>query len=385
MRVLLVASRLPSTGRRGNEVRTAQWLNALDGSGVVAPAPSASLAEDGRQRRLYRWNPAMGAVRAAVWAAAGRPAQEGLYAGPAARRALAGALAAGPWDLVVVQLVRCAWALPVLARRAGELPVLFDAIDSMALHFGRAAAAARPPWRWLLAAEAARCAAVEAGLTAHAKIVTAVARRDLEALGAGPERSRLVAIGVAPPVVVPPASGPPTVLLSGNLGYRPTAAAALRFASEVWPRLRERVPSARWLIAGARPPRAVRALAAAPGVEVHGDVPDLALFLARSTVAVAPMATGSGVPIKVLEAWASGVPVVAHPWAAAGLEQDPAPGVAVAERPDEWVEVLTRLLTDPGAAAALAERGRAVWARHYQPEAVKAAILDAVTAAVATR
>jgi glycosyltransferase involved in cell wall biosynthesis len=319
-----------------------------------------------------------------AWALAGRPAQEGLYAGAAARDALGRALDE-PWDLVVVQLVRSAWALDVLARRAPGLPVLYDAIDSMALHFRRAASLARPPWSWALRSEASRCARRERELVDRAAVVTAVARRDLEALGELRQKARLVPVGVAAPEEPAPLGEPPTVLLSGNLGYRPTVAAAERFAAEVWPRLRARVPAARWLLAGARPARSVRALGSLPGVEVHGDVADLGPFLARATVSIAPMATGSGVPIKVLEAWAAERPVVAHPWAAAGLEEDPAPGVAVAERAEEWVETLARLLTDHAAAAGLAERGRAVWARHYRPEAVRAAILDAVTAAIASR
>jgi len=311
-----------------------------------------------------------------------RPAQEGLYAGRRARTALERALAAGPWDLAVVQLVRCAWAAEVIARHTPRPPLLFDAIDSMGLHFERAAEAAPTPLASLLRAEASRCARREAWLVERAGVVTAVARRDLEALAAG-SKGRLVPVAAAGPTARPvPPAGAPTVLLSGNLGYRPTVLAARRFASEVWPELKARVPEARWLLAGARPARAVRALAALPGVEVHGDLPDLGPSLAAATVAVAPMATGSGVPMKVLEAWAAGRPVVAHPWAAAGLEHDPAPGVTEAATPGEWVEVLARLLRDPAASAELAARGRAVWARHYAPGPVRAAIRAAVEAAL---
>jgi len=60
--------------------------------------------------------------------------------------------------------------------------------------------------------------------------------------------------------------------------------------------------------------------------------------------------------MKVLEAWAAGVPVVATPAAAEGLEAEPAPGLALAEGAEQWVETLARLLTDPAAAVALAAR-----------------------------
>jgi len=107
------------------------------------------------------------------------------------------------------------------------------------------------------------------------------------------------------------------------------------------------VPEARWVLAGARPPRAVRRLAALPGVEVHPDVPDLDPYLAAATVAVAPMPTGSGVPMKVLEAWAAGIPVVParrRPRASSGAR-----GRSGAGRELERVAVaaLVRLLTEP--------------------------------------
>ena len=55
---------------------------------------------------------------------------------------------------------------------------------------------------------------------------------------------------------------------------------------------------------------AIRRLAAADGVELHADVPDLGPFFARAWVAIAPMETGSGVPMKVLEAMAAGCAIV---------------------------------------------------------------------------
>jgi glycosyltransferase involved in cell wall biosynthesis len=115
---------------------------------------------------------------------------------------------------------------------------------------------------------------------------------------------------------------------------------------------------------------------------VHPDVPDLDPYLAAATVAVAPMPTGSGVPMKVLEAWAAGIPVVANPAAAEGLERTPEVGLELAGSSSEWVAALVRLLTEPAAASLLGARGRAVWERHYSPVRVRQAIRSAVAEAV---
>jgi glycosyltransferase involved in cell wall biosynthesis len=385
MRVLIVTSRFPLPARRGNQVRTLEWLRALAAEqvGLVCPRPGQP---DELQRldrdRLGLWTHGSGLseIGTAIAAAAlsGRPLQEGLYATGSARKALSNALREHGPDAAVIQMVRCGWAMDQLGREAPALPVLFDAIDAMGLHFERAAQLARAWLRPLLRAEAGRCRRRERELAARAALSVAVSARDLDELAA---RGGCV-VPVSGRIVTARAGAPaqPTVLLSGNLGYRPTVRAALWFAAEVWPRIASSMPQARWVLAGARPAPAVRRLGRLPGVEVHADVDDLGRYLVAATVAIAPMAGGSGVPMKVLEAWAAGLPVVAHPWTAAGLDAAGRDGLAVADGADEWHRELTRLLTDPSAAARLGGRGRELWRRRYHPERVDEALRAALSA-----
>ena len=385
MKVLIVTSRFPLPARRGNQVRTVEWLRALAAEEVALVCPRPALPGE-RHRldcdRLALWTHGSGpgGKGAAIVAAAlsGRPVQEGLYATGSARQALSSALREQRPDVAVVQMVRCGWAMDQLGREAPELPVLFDAIDSMGLHFERAAQLARPWLRPLLRAEAGRCRRRERELAGRAALAIAVSARDLDELSASDGR----VVPVSGRIVATEAGGrtQPRVLLSGNLGYRPTVRAALWFANEVWPRVASSVPQARWVLAGARPAAAVRRLGRLPGIEVHADVDDLGPYLAAATIAIAPMASGSGVPMKVLEAWAAGLPVVAHPWSAAGLPADARDALAVADGADEWHRAVTRLLTEPSAAAGLAERGRELWRRDYHPERVDEALRAALAA-----
>ncbi|HSN56674.1 MAG TPA: glycosyltransferase [Candidatus Sulfomarinibacteraceae bacterium] len=383
MRVLLVASRFPLPPWRGNQLRSVQWLEALTEHDrlLLCPPGRPATGSDGvgadtvaLPRGLFG-----GGAGLAAAVLGGRPAQEGVYVSGAARRRLAEEVAAWRPDVAVVQMVRCAWAADEIRRVAPKLPVLFDAVDCMALHYRRAAAATHPLLRPAYRLEAERCRRRETELVRRAALTVAVTRRDLDALGAG-DRGRVVPVAAG--ALTDPArssGGAPLVLLSGNLGYRPTVRAALWFADRVWPELRVRVPDVRWLLAGARPAPAVRRLASRPGVEVEGDVGDLADRLRRATVAVAPMDSGSGVALKILEAMAAGVPVVADPWSAAGLEE--ASAVAVADDPEHWVATLAGLLSDSTAARRLGEQGHASWQRHYAPEVVRRQLRDAVEAA----
>jgi len=382
MRILLIASRYPLPSWRGNQVRTIEWLEALDGHQRLLLCPRPALSASGTvpcETQFFKRSHVArgrGLVRALT---TGRPLQEGLYDTPAARRAVAETSARWKPDIVVIQMVRCAWALEALTDSIPSCRVVFDAIDSMTLHFARAADAAAPPLRSALRGEAARCRRLEKELVGAAHMTTAVSRRDLEALGTLPGCGRVVPVaGREIPGTVAPTEGS-VVLLSGNLGYRPTVRGALWFAREIWPELRRRVPGVRWVLVGARPGAAVRRLGSLPGIEVHADVPDLAPYFAAARVAVAPMSTGSGVPMKVLEAMAAGLPVVADPWAAAGLEEPTA--VAAAGPAREWVTRLEHICTDAEAARQLARAGHDLWRRVYHPDRVAERIREAVEAA----
>jgi len=327
MRVLLVTSRYPVPSWRGNQVRTMEWLSALSDCDLLLACPQSTGRDAGSFSTEVQFYPLSAAGRAAGLlraAASGRPLQEGMYDGGRARRAVAEAVRHFSPDVVVIQMVRCGWAAEAALSVDPSVPMVFDAIDAMGLHFDRAAASSSFWNVPVLRNEAARCRRRERWLSRSARHTVAVAERDLAELAVPPGRGRV--IPVAGRVMAPQeaSTSAKVVVLSGNLGYRPTARGAVWFSREVWPRVRSRVPDARWVLAGARPTAAVRSLSRLDGVEVHADVPDLGAWVASSRVAVAPMSSGSGVPMKVLEAMAAGVPAVVHTWAADGLTEDAA-------------------------------------------------------------
>jgi hypothetical protein len=217
----------------------------------------------------------------------------------------------------------------------------------------------------------------------HAKLTVAVAARDLAAMGIDGAEGKLVPVAGTIDAVQRRAHGPPTLLLSGNLGYRPTVDGTRWFARKVWPRLHQRHPELRWLVVGARPAQSVLGLQALDNVEVHPDVDSLAPYFARATLAIAPMRSGSGVPMKVLEAWASDLPVITTPWAADGLETGDAPALVVADSAEEWVLGVAKILDDPPFASALASAGREVYDRVYRPDRVQGCTVEAAELAMA--
>jgi len=361
-----------------------EWLSALSGCELLLACPQTIGREAGAistEVQFYRLSAAGRAAGLLRAAASGRPLQEGLYDSRKARRAVAEAVQVFSPDVIIIQMVRCGWAAEAAWLADPDVPVVFDAIDSMGLHFDRAAASSSFWTAPVMRNEAVRCRRRERWLSRSARRTVAVAERDLAELAVPQGRGRVIPVAGRLMAPQEASTSARVVVLSGNLGYRPTVRGAVWFSREVWPRVRSRVPDARWVLAGARPTAAVRGLSRLDGVEVHADVPDLSAWVASSRLAVAPMSSGSGVPMKVLEAMAAGVPAVVHPWAADGLTQDAAGAVVVADGAEAWAAEIVRLLDDAEAARAEGEKGRAAWRRTYHPEVVAQQIRDVVAEA----
>jgi glycosyltransferase involved in cell wall biosynthesis len=165
----------------------------------------------------------------------------------------------------------------------------------------------------------------------------------------------------------------PTVVYSGSMYYYTNVDAVEHFVRRIWPAVRERVPAARFVIAGRRPADRVLRLAESPGVEVRENVPDMASVLRESWLTVVPMRAGGGVKIKILEAWAVGRPAVITPLTTNGLHLGPESKDLVVRDPGAFAGVVADLLQDPHRRHAI---GRQVWETvraHHAPEVVERA------------
>jgi len=159
------------------------------------------------------------------------------------------------------------------------------------------------------------------------------------------------------PLVPPPARREEDVIIfSGNLEYHPNISAVRYFRHAIWPRLRERWPSLVWRLIGKNPQPVAKLLSGDARIELRGPVDDAIQELARAKVAIVPLLAGSGTRIKIIEAWAAGVPVVSTPLGAEGLPARADEHLLLAADTQSFAEAVSRLL----ASAPLRERvGRA--------------------------
>jgi len=164
----------------------------------------------------------------------------------------------------------------------------------------------------------------------------------------------------------------------GNFAHLPNADALTFALSGILPRL----PGRTLLVVGeGLDPAAEQRCKTIPGVTLAGQSGDPRRHLRSARVAIAPMRLGGGARLKVVEALAAGVPVVATPVGAEGIRVAPEEGLIVRKTGAALAAAVEQLLGDPKAAARLGASGREAVQRNHSVEALG----DSITRAWAVR
>lgn len=151
----------------------------------------------------------------------------------------------------------------------------------------------------------------------------------------------------------------------GSLDFRPNQAAVQWIVDELWPRVVQRAPEARLRIAGSSPPAWLARHARERGVELAANVADAQAFVRRLSVVIAPLFSGGGMRIKVLEAMALAKPIVATSLGAGGIDATHDRELLIAEEVDAFADAVVRLLRDRALAARIGASARARVAERY--------------------
>ena len=392
MRLLFVTPRPPWPGFRGDQARPAGWIRHLRQRheirvvcqrwhGFPEPLPpqgvTVNTVEIGQAELMG--SAFTGSFESTL--RANRPLQTNLFRQRKFSKKVEGEVKSFRPDAVVVVLSRLADVLPVL----DSVPVFLDFIDSLALNMSHRADQEKLAAKWMFRRESRLFRAWDASALARAQGASVVAERDRAAILDGisgdldrrsaAEKLKVLPFGLDLPdrLQRTPISEPPRIVLTGNLGYFPTVDGVSWFFERVWPAVQKDFPQVVWELAGARPGPEIRRLAQHPGIRVTPDPADLETIRRGAAVAIAPLRSGSGTPIKILEAMAAGIPVVTTPAGADGLDQVPSSALSVAGEPEAFAGHVLRLLRDPGGSA---ETTREAWAWLSERHDLKRSALD---------
>jgi glycosyltransferase involved in cell wall biosynthesis len=374
-RILLITDRVPGYDS-GYGIRVSNVIDGLSAAGNlhVCLVDSSSRGESLPADKSYTTsvvraeNPSAGhKLLLALKAPAGLPYRRQ----DRVREDLVAQVGHRPWDLVWCSRVRThqltSGVLP--GRRVVDFDDLNDClvrseIEDRTGRYGRVRSAPHNAMGWL---DAKRWSEIQREIARQVDRVVVCSEVDRARLAI--VNGEVVPNGYPRPGCVQrlPRSGPPTLLFVGPLSYEPNRLAVDWLAFEMLPILRRTVPDVRLVVIGDRTGVSDR-LRRAAGVQLLGYVDDVGPHCATASVAVAPLHSGGGTRLKVIEALARAVPLVSTSFGCEGLGLTHEHELLVADEPASFAASCARLIRDPDLAKRLTETGRARYEAHLTAE-----------------
>lgn len=385
----MLTHRVPFPPDRGDRIRSWNILRHLSlradvSLGCVCDEPQHPQTRDalkGVCRRVViapvgprsRW------VRAGASAICGKSMTEGLFWSSRLARTLDHWSDCVPFDGV---LVYCSSMLGYVRRkRLAEIPKVVDLVDADSQKWHDYAATAAKWKRPLYRTEAQRIRRLERQSVLTARAVTLVSdaeanvlrstlgtdRNNIHGLSNGVDTEFFKANGVSPAALDDQPATDASVRLAfvGALNYHPNVDGLRWFASDIWPRLRERFPQITLDVVGRNPNAQVRILDHLPGIRVVGSVDDVRPYLAQAHAVIAPLRIARGIQNKVLEAMAMEKAVLATPEAAEGIDAIPDKEIILNETSEDWIDAVTQLVNHPEIGQQFGTAARELVLRQY--------------------
>ena len=374
MQVLWVGTKSPWPSDDGGRLVAALTITALRQSGLTVEVVTA----DDRRRRSWLMSAAIGLVRR-------RPAAVVRHAPASLVAAVAAAIEARRPDVVHVEQLQ-AWDGATPARAAG-LPVVLR-LHNVESEVWRAAARRRQWWGPALAWQARTMARWEASVIREAAATVALCAED----------ARLVETavpGISVPVVDAPAphgtsgdrsdatplAGAPPCIWLGTPGWASNDDGETWLRHAIWPAIRARVADARLHLFSDDTLVGL----GDDGIHIHARPAASADAFAPGSVLLLPLRDAPGIRMRVLEAWARDVPVIATTAACRGLRARHERNVLLADDAEGFAHAVVRLTHEPHLWAALVDGGRRAIDAHHAPAAIAAQLTTIYRGAIARR
>jgi glycosyltransferase involved in cell wall biosynthesis len=295
-----------------------------------------------------------------------------------------------PFDVVHSEQLQ---ALPIAepARRAGVACVL--RAQNVESAVWDATASRAPTWRAAaMRLEARRLRRFEADAIADVDATITLSADDAAALAAlSPSASSRITV-VPPPIpsawlagVDSRSDAPgahPVFVWIGSNGWAPNDAARDWLLDDIWPAIASRLPDARLHVFGSPADADTRGSRTGGSIAWRGVPRESAEAFTPGGIMLIPMRAATGVRMRLLEAWARGVPVIASPAALAGLDAEDGRDVLIAADGRAFAEAAVRVAAEPSLRARLVHEGRATLARRHDSKRIAEATLEVYRQAI---
>ncbi|EAZ88210.1 glycosyltransferase family 4 protein [Crocosphaera chwakensis] len=161
------------------------------------------------------------------------------------------------------------------------------------------------------------------------------------------------------------------ILFLGQYNYPPNAIAAKILIEKIYPQVKQQYPDTKLLLVGRNSNSQMRqASQQDPDIIVTGSVPDVRPYLAAASVMVVPLQTGGGTRLKILEALASGCPVISTSKGAEGIKIQDRVHLLIKETPEDIIKGIVEIWTNSSFKISLKEKGCQLVKSQYSWEAI---------------
>ena len=162
----------------------------------------------------------------------------------------------------------------------------------------------------------------------------------------------------------------PSLIFVGDMEHPPNIDAVLFFYNNIYKKIKEYLPKTKLYIVGRNPVREVCRLSLDKSVIVTGYVEDVRPYLSRSSIAIAPLVSGTGIKIKILEAMAMGKLVISTSVGSRGIDVSPGKNILIADDPQYFAKCTVEALFDETARQTMGHNGRLLVKAKYSWDAM---------------
>jgi glycosyltransferase involved in cell wall biosynthesis len=386
--VLAVLPYLPLPATSGGRLRTLGLLRQLDAAlpitvlalnrrpGMATRALAQTLRESLRgplHLAESPWLPSA-VVSEASDVLLGRPLRYSPYRRAPLSTALEALLRRERFDIVHFDHLHTAQLAPLVRRLAPETTIVIDAHNVESVVARRMSGADGSLFRKLVAGvQTGRIERLERDVLGQAHLVLTCSASDAAGLlKLGARETLVVPNGISVDTAAIEEAARTDVVFVASCDWWPNADAARRLVLDIWPRCASALNGSRLALVGRASDKL--GLLASPTIQLLGEVERVEPHLARAWATAVPLRAGSGTRIKIIEAWAAGVPVVASKVAAEGLPLIDGENGLFAESAEEFAAALVRIHESPLLAGRLRKEGLRT-ARAFQYPEIGAALV----------
>ena len=138
----------------------------------------------------------------------------------------------------------------------------------------------------------------------------------------------------------------PSLFHIGSLDWTPNQEGLIWFLKKCWPKLNKKFPELKFYVAGRNAPDWFQKKMELDNVIFEGEVPDAYDFMNSKSIMVAPLFSGSGMRIKIIEGMALGKPIVTTTIGTEGISTTNDENIVIADNETDFVQAVSNLIND---------------------------------------